>query len=161
MVSGFNGSCDQMIRFKNKGDCNAINKSKEIIWLKCTHHLEFFNQNTSAYRHGAWGRQRRGAVLHVAGAGVRGAGVGVPAAAGGGGVHGGGGGRGGKLRGRRLSPELGRSLRLDVLYPVGGFTRCLDSDNGFGNTTTPLPAPVLSTFIPSSSATLPCFCCTS
>jgi len=31
-----------------------------------------------------------------------------------------------------LSPELGRSLRLDVLYPVGGFTRCLDSDNGFG-----------------------------
>jgi len=34
-----------------------------------------------------------------------------------------------------LSPELGRSLRLDVLYPVGGFTRCLDSDNGFGNRT--------------------------
>ena len=31
-----------------------------------------------------------------------------------------------------LSPELGRSPRLDVLYPVGGFTRCLDSDNGFG-----------------------------
>ncbi|GJN16823.1 hypothetical protein PR202_gb03846 [Eleusine coracana subsp. coracana] len=30
-----------------------------------------------------------------------------------------------------LSPELGRSLRLDMLYPVGGFTRCLDSDNGF------------------------------
>ncbi|KAL6840456.1 hypothetical protein ACP4OV_030266 [Aristida adscensionis] len=30
-----------------------------------------------------------------------------------------------------LSPELGRSLRLDVLYPVGGFTRCLDSGNGF------------------------------
>ncbi|CAM0884651.1 unnamed protein product [Alopecurus aequalis] len=30
-----------------------------------------------------------------------------------------------------LSPELGRSLRLDVLYPVGGFTRCLDADNGF------------------------------
>ncbi|KAM3354110.1 hypothetical protein ACQJBY_025003 [Aegilops geniculata] len=30
-----------------------------------------------------------------------------------------------------LSPELGRSLRLDVLYPVGGFTRCLDSDSGF------------------------------
>uniref|UniRef100_A0A0E0CCN4 PsbP C-terminal domain-containing protein n=1 Tax=Oryza meridionalis TaxID=40149 RepID=A0A0E0CCN4_9ORYZ len=30
-----------------------------------------------------------------------------------------------------LSPQLGRSLRLDVLYPVGGFTRCLDSDNGF------------------------------
>jgi hypothetical protein len=34
-----------------------------------------------------------------------------------------------------LSPQLGRSLRLDVLYPVGGFTRCLDSDNGFGNYT--------------------------
>ncbi|KAL5221814.1 hypothetical protein ABZP36_026527 [Zizania latifolia] len=30
-----------------------------------------------------------------------------------------------------LSPELGRLLRLDVLYPVGGFTRCLDSENGF------------------------------
>ncbi|CAD5165027.1 unnamed protein product [Musa acuminata subsp. malaccensis] len=30
-----------------------------------------------------------------------------------------------------LSPELGRSLRLDVLYPVQGFTRCLDSSNGF------------------------------
>jgi hypothetical protein len=36
-----------------------------------------------------------------------------------------------------LSPELGRSLRLDVLYPVGGFTRCLDSDSGFGNTNHP------------------------
>jgi hypothetical protein len=34
-----------------------------------------------------------------------------------------------------LSPELGRSLRLDVLYPVGGFTRCLDSENGFGKPT--------------------------
>ncbi|XP_074573930.1 psbP domain-containing protein 7, chloroplastic-like [Curcuma longa] len=30
-----------------------------------------------------------------------------------------------------LSPELGRSLRLDVLYPVEGFTRCLDSTHGF------------------------------
>jgi hypothetical protein len=30
-----------------------------------------------------------------------------------------------------LSPRLGRSLCLDVLYPVAGFTRCLDSDNGF------------------------------
>jgi hypothetical protein len=38
-----------------------------------------------------------------------------------------------------LSPELGRSLRLDVLYPVGGFTRCLDSDNGFGKRPPPPP----------------------
>jgi hypothetical protein len=38
-----------------------------------------------------------------------------------------------------LSPELGRSLRLDVLYPVGGFTRCLDSDNGFGKQHPPPP----------------------
>jgi hypothetical protein len=53
-----------------------------------------------------------------------------------------------------LSPELGRSLRLDVLYPVGGFTRCLDSDSGFGNPT-PLPS-----FHSSSSPCLPCFCCT-
>ncbi|XP_074575773.1 psbP domain-containing protein 7, chloroplastic-like [Curcuma longa] len=30
-----------------------------------------------------------------------------------------------------LSPELGRSLRLDVLYPVQGFARCLDSTHGF------------------------------
>ncbi|XP_020086125.1 psbP domain-containing protein 7, chloroplastic [Ananas comosus] len=30
-----------------------------------------------------------------------------------------------------LSPSLGRSLRLDVLYPVRGFTRCLDLSNGF------------------------------
>lgn len=37
-----------------------------------------------------------------------------------------------------LSPELGRSLRLDVLYPVQGFTRCLDSSNGFGKTALPL-----------------------
>ena len=41
-----------------------------------------------------------------------------------------------------LSPELGRSLRLDVLYPVGGFTRCLDSDNGFGNYYN-IPRPIL------------------
>lgn len=40
-----------------------------------------------------------------------------------------------------LSPELGRSLRLDVLYPVGGFTRCLDSDNGFGKRPPPPPPP--------------------
>jgi hypothetical protein len=50
MVSGFNGSFDQMTRFKNKGDRNVIKKSKEIIWLKSTHHLEYLNQNAnSAY----------------------------------------------------------------------------------------------------------------
>jgi hypothetical protein len=46
-----------------------------------------------------------------------------------------------------LSPELGRSLRLDVLYPVGGFTRCLDSDNGFGKRTDS-PFPPTPTFPP-------------
>ncbi|XP_072983743.1 psbP domain-containing protein 7, chloroplastic [Typha latifolia] len=30
-----------------------------------------------------------------------------------------------------LSPELGRRIRLDVLYPVRGFTRCLDLTKGF------------------------------
>ncbi|XBI42275.1 hypothetical protein VPH35_126627 [Triticum aestivum] len=59
------------------------------------------------------GRRLRGpdvvAVLQLAGAGVRGAGVRVPAAAGGGDDYG-----GGRLWGViRLSPELGRSLRLD------------------------------------------------
>jgi hypothetical protein len=50
MVSGFNGSFDQMTRLKNKRDHNAIKKSKEIIWLKSTHHLEYLNQNAnSAY----------------------------------------------------------------------------------------------------------------
>ncbi|XP_044345515.1 psbP domain-containing protein 7, chloroplastic-like [Triticum aestivum] len=49
-----------------------------------------------------------------------------PAAAGGWDDHGGG--HGGRLWGViRLSPELGCSLRLDVLHPICGFTRCLDS----------------------------------
>ncbi|KAJ0979851.1 hypothetical protein J5N97_015325 [Dioscorea zingiberensis] len=30
-----------------------------------------------------------------------------------------------------LSPDLGRGLRLDVLYPVQGFTRCLAPNYGF------------------------------
>uniref|UniRef100_A0A0F7H1H7 Photosystem II reaction center PsbP family protein n=1 Tax=Cypripedium formosanum TaxID=53042 RepID=A0A0F7H1H7_9ASPA len=30
-----------------------------------------------------------------------------------------------------LSPETARQLRLDVLYPVQGFTRCYDPDRGF------------------------------
>ncbi|KAK1294084.1 hypothetical protein QJS10_CPA16g01485 [Acorus calamus] len=30
-----------------------------------------------------------------------------------------------------ISPELGRGLRLDVLYPVGGYSRCFDSVQGF------------------------------
>lgn len=31
-----------------------------------------------------------------------------------------------------------RELRLDVLFPVGGFKRCLDKKNGFG--AAPAPA---------------------
>jgi hypothetical protein len=50
MVSGFSCLFDQMTRFKNKGDRNAIKISNEIIGLKSTHHLEYFNQNeNSAY----------------------------------------------------------------------------------------------------------------
>ncbi|KAL1341520.1 psbP domain-containing protein 7, chloroplastic [Arachis hypogaea] len=30
-----------------------------------------------------------------------------------------------------LSPENGRNLKLDVLYPVGGYSRCLDTREGF------------------------------
>ncbi|XP_002993089.2 psbP domain-containing protein 7, chloroplastic [Selaginella moellendorffii] len=30
-----------------------------------------------------------------------------------------------------LNPEVARSLRLDVLYPVRGFFRCFDTDKGF------------------------------
>uniref|UniRef100_A0A453GGW8 Uncharacterized protein n=1 Tax=Aegilops tauschii subsp. strangulata TaxID=200361 RepID=A0A453GGW8_AEGTS len=46
-----------------------------------------------------------------------------------------------------LSPELGRSLRLDVLYPVGGFTRCLDSDSGFGTTNNLLPLLLINSWL--------------
>lgn len=31
-----------------------------------------------------------------------------------------------------LSPENGRNLKLDVLYPIGGYSRCIDTDEGFG-----------------------------
>lgn len=31
-----------------------------------------------------------------------------------------------------LSPDGARSLRLDVIYPIGGYTRCLDTNEGFG-----------------------------
>jgi hypothetical protein len=32
-----------------------------------------------------------------------------------------------------LSPQNGRKLKLDVLYPIGGFTRYIDTREGFGN----------------------------
>lgn len=31
-----------------------------------------------------------------------------------------------------LSPDGARSLKLDVIYPIGGYTRCLDTNEGFG-----------------------------
>lgn len=31
-----------------------------------------------------------------------------------------------------LSPESGRNLKLDVLYPIGGYSRCIDINEGFG-----------------------------
>jgi len=31
-----------------------------------------------------------------------------------------------------FSPETGRSLKLDVLYPIGGYTRCIETNEGFG-----------------------------
>uniref|UniRef100_A0A2P2JAY5 Uncharacterized protein MANES_08G119500 n=1 Tax=Rhizophora mucronata TaxID=61149 RepID=A0A2P2JAY5_RHIMU len=31
-----------------------------------------------------------------------------------------------------LSPESGRNLKLDVLYPIGGYSRCLETTEGFG-----------------------------
>ncbi|KAH9620630.1 hypothetical protein KSS87_011813 [Heliosperma pusillum] len=30
-----------------------------------------------------------------------------------------------------ISPETGRSLKLDVIYPIGGFSRCIQPDEGF------------------------------
>ncbi|KAK9691912.1 hypothetical protein RND81_09G228200 [Saponaria officinalis] len=30
-----------------------------------------------------------------------------------------------------LSPDTGRRLKLDVLYPIGGYTRCFQPDDGF------------------------------
>lgn len=31
-----------------------------------------------------------------------------------------------------FSPETGRNLKLDVLYPIGGYSRCLETNEGFG-----------------------------
>lgn len=31
-----------------------------------------------------------------------------------------------------LSPENSRSLKLDLVYPIGGFSRCIDANEGFG-----------------------------
>lgn len=30
-----------------------------------------------------------------------------------------------------FSPETGRNLKLDVLYPIGGYSRCLETSEGF------------------------------
>uniref|UniRef100_A0A0F7H042 Photosystem II reaction center PsbP family protein n=1 Tax=Monsonia emarginata TaxID=28966 RepID=A0A0F7H042_9ROSI len=30
-----------------------------------------------------------------------------------------------------FSPQTGRHLKLDVLYPIGGYTRCIDTNQGF------------------------------
>ncbi|CAH8259436.1 unnamed protein product [Arabidopsis lyrata] len=30
-----------------------------------------------------------------------------------------------------LSPEVGRNLKLDVVYPIGGYSRCIDTVEGF------------------------------
>lgn len=32
-----------------------------------------------------------------------------------------------------LSPQNGRNLKLDVLYSIGGYSRCIDTKEGFGN----------------------------
>lgn len=31
-----------------------------------------------------------------------------------------------------LSPETGRNLKLDVLYPIGGYSRYVQTNEGFG-----------------------------
>lgn len=31
-----------------------------------------------------------------------------------------------------FSPETGRNLKLDVLYPIGGYSRCIETNEGFG-----------------------------
>ena len=31
-----------------------------------------------------------------------------------------------------LYPDLGRRLKLDTIYPIDGYSRCLDTDQGFG-----------------------------
>lgn len=34
-----------------------------------------------------------------------------------------------------FSQENGRNLKLDVLFPIGGYSRCIDTREGFGNYT--------------------------
>lgn len=36
-----------------------------------------------------------------------------------------------------LEPELGRKLKLDAIYSIGGYTRCLEINNGFGTNPNP------------------------
>lgn len=31
-----------------------------------------------------------------------------------------------------LSPESGRDLKLDLIYPIGGYSRCVETNEGFG-----------------------------
>lgn len=31
-----------------------------------------------------------------------------------------------------LSPESGRGLKLDVVYPIRGYSRCIETNEGFG-----------------------------
>lgn len=31
-----------------------------------------------------------------------------------------------------LLPESGRDLKLDLIYPIGGFSRCVETNEGFG-----------------------------
>lgn len=31
-----------------------------------------------------------------------------------------------------LSPETSRNLKLDVVYPIDGYNRCIDTNEGFG-----------------------------
>lgn len=31
-----------------------------------------------------------------------------------------------------VSPETGRGLKLDVLYPIKGYSRCIETSEGFG-----------------------------
>lgn len=31
-----------------------------------------------------------------------------------------------------VSPESGRNLKLDLIYPIGGYSRCVETNEGFG-----------------------------
>ena len=50
--------------------------------------------------------------------------------------------------------KTARQLRLDVLYPIAGFKRCLDAQNGFGGLQTLIPILSLHTPIITSNADL-------